>query len=148
MSTAASKRCCRYIRFSNPVPLPYILLTGLYCFLIFHNSSVADPLPVTIDIPLGDKFAHVVVFGGLCALISLGMSRGPTQSWRVRATVPVVFTALYGLSDEIHQYFVPGRSTEFGDWVADVTGALLAQAFLLAYWRWRRHAGTSNAAVG
>jgi VanZ family protein len=130
------------------VPFPYILLTGLYCFLIYHNSSVADPFPMRADLPIGDKTAHLVVFGGLCALVSLGMSRGSAHSWRVLAAAPVLFTALYGLSDEIHQYFVPGRSSEWGDWLADVTGALLAQGFLLAYWRWRRRAGTSSAAVG
>ena len=129
------------------MPLPYILLTGLYCFLIFHNSSVADPFPVDVDLPLGDNFAHLVVFGGLCALVSMGMSRGGA-AWRVRAILPIAFTALYGLSDEVHQYFVPGRSAEVGDWLADVGGAILAQAFLLAYWEWQRRNETSMASAG
>lgn len=37
----------------------------------------------------------------------------------------VLFTSLYGLTDELHQYFVVNRSCEFGDWVADVIGALI-----------------------
>jgi VanZ family protein len=37
-----------------------------------------------------------------------------------------VFTILYGASDEFHQYFVPNRSSEVQDWVADVLGIILA----------------------
>jgi VanZ family protein len=32
----------------------------------------------------------------------------------------------YGASDEIHQYFVPNRSSELGDWAADVLGVIVA----------------------
>lgn len=33
---------------------------------------------------------------------------------------------LYGASDEIHQYFVPNRSSEFQDWAADAAGIIIA----------------------
>ncbi|MCB9247515.1 MAG: VanZ family protein [Ignavibacteriales bacterium] len=36
----------------------------------------------------------------------------------------IICTA-YGLIDEIHQIFVPNRSAEFLDWVADLSGAIL-----------------------
>jgi VanZ family protein len=36
-----------------------------------------------------------------------------------------LISALYGASDEIHQYFVPERSSEFLDWAADAIGAAL-----------------------
>jgi VanZ family protein len=38
----------------------------------------------------------------------------------------LIFTSLYGASDEFHQYFVPGRDCEFFDWVGDTTGAIFA----------------------
>ncbi len=31
---------------------------------------------------------------------------------------------LFAVSDEFHQYFVPGRSAEFGDILADFAGIL------------------------
>lgn len=52
---------------------------------------------------------------------------------RLRSTLPlgcVVFSSLYGLSDEIHQAFVPGRSPEWGDWLADTAGALIYAWFM------------------
>jgi VanZ family protein len=35
---------------------------------------------------------------------------------------------LYGLSDEVHQSFIPGRDASVGDVVADALGALLGAA--------------------
>jgi VanZ family protein len=43
-----------------------------------------------------------------------------------------VIASLYGASDELHQSFIPGRSPEIGDWVADTLGALIA--VLLVAW--------------
>jgi VanZ family protein len=37
-----------------------------------------------------------------------------------------LFTSLYGASDELHQYFVPNRSCDFYDWLADSIGAVMA----------------------
>ncbi|MBK7255512.1 MAG: VanZ family protein [Ignavibacteria bacterium] len=48
----------------------------------------------------------------------------------------LLFTSLYGLSDEAHQYFVPNRSCEFYDWIADVAGGL-AVYFVIKYHRSR-----------
>ena len=38
-------------------------------------------------------------------------------------SVPLVF--IYAVSDEIHQYFIPGRSCEFRDMMIDLSGAVL-----------------------
>ena len=35
-----------------------------------------------------------------------------------------VLAAAYGLTDEIHQIFVPLRSVELADWMADAVGGL------------------------
>ena len=37
----------------------------------------------------------------------------------------LIFSAVYGVLDEYHQGFVPGRSVEFYDFLADCGGALL-----------------------
>jgi len=44
----------------------------------------------------------------------------PRQVWLV-----VLAVTLYGILDEIHQYFVPGRSADVYDALADASGALL-----------------------
>lgn len=118
------------------MPLHYILLTGLYCFLIFENSAVSDPLPVDVEIPFGDKAAHAVVFGGLSGIIALGMGRSASTAprWAI-LIVPVIFATGYGLTDEIHQLYVPGRSFEWADLLADFLGATAVQVLLVFHWR-------------
>jgi len=44
-----------------------------------------------------------------------------------------VITVLYGVSDEFHQSFVPGRTPDVADVAADAAGAALA---LTAAWAW------------
>ncbi len=121
------------------MPIPYILLTGFYCFLIFQNSAVSDPFPMDVDLPFNDKFAHAVVFGGLCGLVSLGMSRATkTPAFAVLILVPVLFTTAYGLTDEIHQRNVPFRTFDLFDLLADFVGATIMQSILVLHWSWTR----------
>jgi VanZ family protein len=46
------------------------------------------------------------------------------------ALVSIAFCSLYGASDEWHQSFVVGRSSDILDWLADTSGAS-AGIFLL-----------------
>ena len=58
----------------------------------------------------------------------------PSRWW----LVPVV-AAVIGAFDEVHQVITPGRSgLDVADWVADVTGGLLAVAALEMFRRMRR----------
>jgi VanZ family protein len=50
-------------------------------------------------------------------------------------------SAVYGVSDEFHQRFVPGRNASIEDWVADVAGAAVGVAVAFA-WRSRRESGS------
>ena len=40
-------------------------------------------------------------------------------------TLSVLFSALYGISDEIHQSFVPYRTADYRDVLADILGSIL-----------------------
>lgn len=73
------------------------------------------------EMPL-DKMFHFGAYAVLAALM-VRASRTPTH-WGSVATV-VALVALFGVVDEWHQAFIPGRSMSVADWVADATGALL-----------------------
>ncbi|HEY0943659.1 MAG TPA: VanZ family protein [Opitutaceae bacterium] len=78
-----------------------------------------------------DKLAHFLVYGLLATLVVR------TPAGRRRAWLAVTMTSLFGVSDEIHQLFTPGRSVALADWVADTLGAWLAVVLYLR-WRWYR----------
>ncbi len=79
------------------------------------------------DAPGSDKIVHFVCFGALAAAWSLWF---PPESWKKRPArtffAVVLIVSLYGIADEIHQSFVPGRSCSAPDWLADTVGACAA----------------------
>ena len=96
----------------------------LYCATIFYLSS--QPIKgVQQPFPHSDKLAHACFFGGLCLLVFRFLSRDLGKSAPFSIAAAIIFTALYGISDEVHQIYVPSREGSFYDWVADVVGAVL-----------------------
>ncbi len=95
--------------------------------VIFIQSSFpAVELP-KVEFFSADKIVHAGVYGLLAALcfISLihikkeNLFTGNVYLWTG------IITILYGASDEIHQYFVPNRSSELQDWLADIAGVIV-----------------------
>jgi len=113
--------------------LPYLALTAAYCAVIFWFSSSAAPLHVDMAFAGQDKVVHALVYAGLAVTIAIGLKRSRVYSPRVWLWAPIVFVALYGASDEIHQLFVRGRTGDVWDWSADLAGAVVIQIIL----RWK-----------
>lgn len=92
-----------------------------YAGLIFYLSS--RPVPEAIAPPEGlDKVYHLAeyaVLGALLARAFLGAGARTAILWAG------LLGAAYGLTDEVHQYFVPSRSAEVLDAVADAAGSFL-----------------------
>lgn len=108
----------------------------LWMTLIFIGSSIQKP---DGEPGLGpwDKLAHLFAYGVLGLLIARAMYINGPRNWREIAVVTLLAT-LYGVSDEFHQSFVPGREASAGDLIADAAGALLAAGIL--YWLHARQA--------
>ena len=88
-------------------------------FAASHRSAIA--------IPFGppDYVAHALGYAGLGALLVRALGGGPLGSMTRSLIVPAALIgALYGLSDEFHQSFIPGRMASVGDLAADAIGSL------------------------
>ena len=116
----------------------YYLAIGAYCAFIFWMSSQSRPPGSQIDFEGADKLAHFLVYGIMAALVSAGLHDIPGRhpAW-LRILGPVLFAMAYGVSDEIHQLFTPGRSYSYFDMLADGLGATAGQAFCLYRFRKR-----------
>jgi VanZ family protein len=79
------------------------------------RGQVAAPNIVNFD-----KAAHFFIYGLLATLVARN-GFVPGSAW-----LPIVAVSLFGLTDEWHQSFTPGRSVEVVDWVADTVGAIVA----------------------
>lgn len=105
------------------VHLPLII----YWIILFTLTSLPTGLAIeTKDI--SDKFLHFGAYGLLSVLLYLNLYFQDKIEVlnKFPATFTVLIASIYGLLDEIHQMFVPGRSAEFLDWLADFSGSLMA----------------------
>jgi VanZ family protein len=96
-------------------------------FYLSHQSSLRTPMLF----PGQDKLFHALAYGvlGVLLLAAHTLSRGGYS--KRQAGISVLIASLYGISDELHQAFVPGRSADVMDWLADTAGALMAATVLV-----------------
>jgi VanZ family protein len=98
-----------------------------YAGLIFYLSAQPHPEEhVPFVTHFSDKVLHAVeyvVFGALCYR---ALRRSGHDAWRQQAIpAAILLASLYGVSDEVHQAFVPFRDSNLLDWVADTVGAVI-----------------------
>lgn len=108
----------------------------LYAAVIFWLSS----RPVIEEVALlplwlqFDKVQHGLAYAGLSVLCLRALSRAHWTGVTLRRVAGAIAVAvLYGLSDEWHQSFVPERSADAADLLADAAGATVGG---LALWAW------------
>src|SRR5205823_7164954 len=95
----------------------------VYMILIFHFSSESNPLPEVTE-RISDKLLHLTEYTGLAFLFCRALT-GEGLSWLAAGAAAVLLTSMYGATDEWHQAFVPLRSSDFRDSLADTTGPAL-----------------------
>jgi len=104
------------------------LLVAAYGALITALSSLGKPpIPEGLQTTPGTLVLHAFEFAGLSLLLSRALARS-RPAWSVSKVVLITIaaTAAFGILDEIHQHFVPGRYCQVIDVVADTIGGSLA----------------------
>jgi len=101
----------------------YRLPIIIYCILIFFMSS--RPAPETIPaLPHMDKLLHLIAYTVCGALFLRAFSTFPIKNNFKLVIISILASGLYGLSDEVHQYFVSSRSADIMDFFVDVIGSI------------------------
>ena len=81
-----------------------------------------------------DKLVHCVCFAGLSFWVAFGVWVNLPAKWRI--ALPIAIVSAYGIVDEIHQYFTPGRSSSPFDWMADTLGAVIGSVVFFHVCKW------------
>ncbi len=104
--------------------------------MIFLGSSLASSQMPDSLVPVlrWDKMGHAVEYGILGVLLCRAFAGREGFGCSAAILLSTLFGVLYGASDEIHQVFVPGRTCESGDLVADLAGSLIGAC---AYCGWK-----------
>ncbi len=112
------------------MPLTLARSLAVVWMILIYFLSDQPALDVGEWFPGQDKLLHAIVFGILGALFLASMRRSPGGYRPYQLWIAVGLTAVYGVLDEWHQAFVPGRSPDGWDVVADTVGALIAVALM------------------
>lgn len=107
------------------------LVWAALIFAVSHRPTVSLP-----DLSHADKVSHAAAYAVLGVALAHALHRSRARAWPLWS---VALGWLYGASDEFHQSFVPGRSPEAADWVADAVGVLIG-TFVYQRWLARRAA--------
>jgi VanZ family protein len=91
-----------------------ILVVITYMVLIFYLSSIPLEFPEIANKLDPIKFSLHVIEYTILGFLLFNLNKSLKFSFFIGA--------LYGISDEIHQYFVPFRAMDIFDIIADVIG--------------------------
>lgn len=107
---------------------------------------------ISVDnFPMRDKGVHFMEFAVLATLV--GIASYKTWGYRVRSLRLYAFAwfvaTSWGVLDEIHQAYVPGRQSDVWDAIADALGASVGAALGVLLWprlmaRFRGRHGDAN----
>ena len=115
----------------------------MYAGTIFILSSLPHPeefAPSLFKL-VSDKVLHMIEYGilGILCYRAFRHAAGPIGE-QYAIGFAILAASLYGVSDEVHQAFVPSRTSSGWDVLADSVGAVLAS------WGWRWRAGSNHQA--
>ncbi len=102
-----------------------------YAALIFYLSSLPHPeetIPGFWSVEmLGDKTLHMIEYGFFGILCFRAFRHaGGLRAAHYAPVLAIVTAVLYGVTDEMHQFYVPFRESSGWDVLADSVGACVA----------------------
>jgi VanZ family protein len=103
----------------------------VYMAAIFYVSAQSSP-PAPGGVP--DYVLHAIEYFGLSVVVFRAVAGGFGRAvTATRLKLTLLITLAYAISDEVHQLFVPYRTADVRDVLADMTGAAIG---LGACWAW------------
>jgi VanZ family protein len=112
----------------------------IYCLAIYIQSGQPGPehLP---ELRFLDKFLHFGAYGLLGILFFRAYETLSLKNFKnMLILISIGSATLYGISDEIHQYFVPSRQADIMDAIANTIGSISGVCFF-HYWKNRHSPG-------
>ena len=104
--------------------LPYWIPIAAWMGIIFFLSTLPEWVtPGRYILP--DKICHAGEYFILAFLILFFLLRSTRWRFSTIFWITLAWVVVYGLSDEIHQLYVPTRQFEVGDLVADACGVIV-----------------------
>jgi VanZ family protein len=105
----------------------YWCITIIYMAIIFGLSSIpGDDTPPMF--PFADKIAHVIEYMILGILLKNALNK-----YQYKYILAICIGSVYGITNEIHQLYVPGRECDIMDMVCNIIGCIIGQFVNFSY---------------
>jgi len=109
-----------------------ILPLGFFIFILFiiYLADSADhnfAFRLIGNIPYGDKIMHALLYGTMALFLNYGLNYRSFKTLQLGAIIVLVFATL----EEITQYWIPSRTFDLVDLLADFIGVIL---FSFIHW--------------
>ncbi len=116
--------------------LLYLTLSVYWIVLVVLTSLPTTSLP---KVGVSDKIQHFLAYFILAVLLNLSLLIQKKFELRQNRSsyLSLLIVTLYGIFDEVHQHFIPGRFCEFSDFAADLLGGICG--VLLVYFLFRQN---------
>ena len=104
-----------------------------------EGSGIFSAIKAWLSSVAQSAFGHPVdvsPVGHFCEYLALGMALANALRHHIptkrAAVLAMILASAYGISDEIHQLFVPQRSCDPADWAVDTIAAIIGSALVSA----------------
>ncbi len=130
--------------------IPFYLATITYAIFIFYLSSLSHQTTGDggLESPISDKFYHLSEYFVLGILLFCSIYLSKLNYSRLKklhktreisdSLLTLIIGGLYGITDELHQFFVPGRKSDPFDAIFDGIGVLIGVIIMIIILRWSR----------
>lgn len=113
------------------------IVWALTLFVVSSIPDLSSPLDIT---EWDDKMEHFLAYAIFGALLIRALAMRRSLPIARDFVLAVVLGILFAMTDEWHQHFVPGRSMDALDFVADAIGAVFgARCYQWLCQRWALH---------
>ena len=100
-----------------------LLALGWAGVIYYLSSQPGTDTPMLF--PFQDKLLHIIAYA-ILGFLGMGALEAATHGYHAwQVWLIAVLVSVYGILDELHQRFVPGRTMDGFDVLADVAGGLL-----------------------
>ncbi len=96
----------------------------IWAIIIFSISNKSGNELPSLKFGL-DKLAHIVVYSFLSYLLLFAYVNTSNQKYLRKIYLAFLIAFLYGIFEEFHQLFVPGRFFSFADMYANLVGSII-----------------------
>jgi len=115
---------------------PRILLPLSFFIFISYIIFLADTADYNFafrlvgHIPYGDKIAHAGLYGIMALLLNYGLNFKQVKHFGISLQRGALLVFIFATLEELTQYYIPSRTFDLGDLLADFVGVVL-----VSYWK-------------